>query len=183
APAAAMATTDGKRRHLVALAAALAVGCGSKSAPPDAAAPPPDVAPAGGPAAADSAVAAGLALDDFVARYCDRLGPCCALASLPSGAGACRTMTRAAAGSGYRAGTAASCLAALDASAGTPAFCTDGYTRAARVCDRVFSAVVATQHPGDPCAHDEECLLSSEGSVSCAGAAAGMGRCQFELPG
>jgi hypothetical protein len=104
---------------------------------------------------------------EFVAAYCARAEACCAQAGLPRPA-SCATALAASPGT-FRAGMASACLAALSASCA-------GF--ASQSCDRVFSAVTATRHRGDACASDDECLLSSDGTVKCA-----AGHCQFTVPG
>jgi hypothetical protein len=159
-----------------ALVALLGVACGGGGRPPAAA--PPDGAIADGPAtdlnAAESPPADGPpSLSDFAARYCGLLTPCC------QDQDRCRQSVEAM--NPYRPAMAEACLAALG-SAGSPSLCTDGFRGAALACQRTFAARVATQRLGQPCAQNEDCLLSPQGPVRCAGDG-GMGRCQVVLPG
>jgi hypothetical protein len=180
------------RAWLVALGALVcAPACGA------AAGRAPETPDAGASAAADgptdagrapdltAAADGGLGPDEFVARFCALVAPCCGAAALPAGGDGCRArLTASTAGRPFRAPTAASCLAALELATGTAAFCTAGYAVAARLCDRVFAVVVASQRLGEACATAEECVLSADGPVVCAGVtAAARGRCQVKLRG
>jgi len=80
----------------------------------------------------------------------------------------------------YRPAMAEACLEAVRA--GSSSLCTSGFRGAAPACQRVFAAKVATARLGQPCAQDQDCLLSPQGPVRCAGDN-GMGRCQVILPG
>jgi hypothetical protein len=174
------------------LVAAL-VACGEAARPP---APTPDGGVVRDAATADRASAdlppaspdlaadlPALAASEFVGRYCGFLGPCCQRAGLPGDGARCRGSLEGATGGPYHAPTAEACLMALREASAAPAFCTEGYLAAARLCDRVFAPVLAGKRPGDPCARAEECLLSAQGPVTCAGVGLGMGRCQVKARG
>jgi hypothetical protein len=118
--------------------------------------------------------AAGLAAADFAAMYCALLVPCC------SDAAACRAAVEAR--TPYRPAMAEGCLAALRAASATPTLCTAGFAAATQTCERVFAAAVASKRLGEPCTDNEQCQLSPQGPVRCAGVM-GMGRCQVLLRG
>jgi hypothetical protein len=149
-----------------------ATGCGGGPRPPTAPSDgaSPDVAtpdlgtrdqPADGP----------LSVSAFAARYCALLAPCC------PDQDRCRQAVEAM--SPYQAAMAGACLETVRAA---PQLCTRGFAAAAPICQRVFAAKVATQRLGQPCVQNEDCLLSPQGPVRCAGPG-GMGRCQVVLPG
>lgn len=150
----------------------LALGCGGGGGATPAS---PDAAPAPGADAlvtVEEEAGAGLSLDEFAARYCTLVAACC-----PDGA-ACREAVTAR--GRYKAAVAEGCLAALQAAGSS--LCTTGYAAAAQPCQRVFATLVASKRLGEPCADSEECLLSPQGPVRCAGMM-GMGRCQVLVRG
>jgi hypothetical protein len=124
--------------------------------------------------AGDPAPDGGVSAVEFAVRYCDLLAACCP--DRPQ----CREVQGGRAP--YRAAMAEGCLAALQAVAATPTFCTAGFAAAAQACQRVFAAVVASKRLGEPCTEEEECLLSPQGPVRCAGVT-GKGHCLVLLPG
>jgi hypothetical protein len=166
----------GPARELL-LGLALA-GCGATARPPlDGAGAPPDAA-----IAADATAAPGdratdvLGRDDFITDYCGRLGPCCAAIARPSDGAACRSLA-ATMTAGFQPELAEACLTSLRLSA---APCTGALPPA---CTRVFSGVVASRQLGATCTSNEECLLSSLGPVTCAGAGQTAGHCQVVVRG
>jgi hypothetical protein len=165
-----------RRIEALALAALGALACGSSERPPqpsrDAGQAPDLAAPDVGGAEAPVADAS-LEIADFAARYCGLLAPCC------PDQDRCRQGVQAM--TPYRPAMADACLEALRAPA-TPSFCTRGYMAAAPACQRVFAGKVATQRLGQPCSQTEDCLLSPQGPVRCAGES-GMSRCQVILAG
>jgi len=136
---------------------------GPDAAVEDTAAPADDPASDAGPSAAE-----------FAGRYCALVASCC------PDSNQCREAQGQRAP--YRAAMAEPCLAALQASAGAPTFCTMGFAAAAEACQRVFAAVVASKRLGEPCTENEECLLSPQGPVRCAGVTR-MARCLVLLRG
>jgi hypothetical protein len=132
----------------------------------------------------DAADAGALTADAFVASYCALLAPCCGLVNLPTDGVRCRALVGELAAKPYRAGTAEACLGVLRgaAPAATAAFCHDGFLAAAATCARVFTDVVASKHLGEPCATNDDCLLT-RANVTCAKTTSGAGRCQSKEAG
>jgi hypothetical protein len=164
-----------KRIEPLALAALLAaLGCGGGQRPavaPDGAIPEVGLPDRGADEPASDGV---LSASGFAARYCALLAPCC------NDLDRCRQAVEAM--SPYRATMARACLEAVGAASTTAHLCTQGFLTVAPVCQLVFAAKVATRRLGQPCVQTEDCLLSPQGPVRCAGEG-GMGRCQVLLPG
>jgi hypothetical protein len=148
------------------------VACAGNPRPPGSEA---DAAPARADAtlAEETAADAGLSAGEFAARYCALAGSCC------TDVAQCRAGL--AAMSPYREDGARECLTVLGAAAARPGLCTDGFASVAQTCQRAFATKIATQRLGQPCAQTEDCLLSPQGPVRCAGE--GTGPCQVILPG
>jgi len=164
------------------LALVLTIGCAgggrAPASPPDAAADAASPEDLGFPdprARLDARPApdASLSQPAFAAAYCDALHVCCT--DQPRCRAAIEGM------SPYREANAPACLALLRA-AGLATLCNEGYEAAAQTCQRVFAGVVASKRLGQPCTQNDDCLLSPQGPVRCAGEP-GMGRCQVLVRG
>jgi hypothetical protein len=119
---------------------------------------------------------AGLSPEQFLSAYCGLLAPCCARIASPTDGIACRS---AAPSAPFRASMAGDCLTSLRDNPAADA-CTHPLPAA---CGRVFSVLAATKRLGEPCSRTEECLLSPQGPVTCAGAGVPAARCQVALAG
>jgi hypothetical protein len=159
------------RIALVAATALLSCGPGQRSN-----VVPDSGAPLDAPASRDTLLVAdaGLSSEEFLSTYCATLAPCCARLALPTDGAACRA---AAPSAPFRASMATDCLGALRASSDT---CAHPLPPA---CGRAFTVAAASKRLGEPCATTQECLLSPQGPVTCAGAGLPSARCQVALAG
>jgi hypothetical protein len=152
------------------------VGCGERARPAVDGSPAPDVPLADAAESLPDAPPDSPGRAEFITAYCARLAPCCAAVSRPADGAACRDLA-VAMKDGFQPDLAEACLVSLGLSA---ALCTGALPPA---CTRVFSGVVASRHPGETCATSDECLLSSLGPVTCAGAGQTAGHCQVLVRG
>ena len=109
------------------------------------------------------------AAQEWVAKYCDLLMPCCTKYGLASDGRQCRSLF----GSltvGYDATAGDACLREMRAAQANPDFCGGGGgNKLAPSCEKVFPrSSGGTKKPGDACSTDSECATSAQGRVSCA---------------
>lgn len=118
------------------------------------------------------------AIERYIAAFCDTLGACCEMASMPADLARCRGLFTST-GLDYDPAAGEVCLREQRAAAAEGTLCERPFSSEA--CARAWIQH-GSKHPGEACMADADCAPSEQGPVACQSPDP-VGRCQVQLRG